>query len=193
MDVITKSAKPHLYISHFLQVKARKMLRKTCVYIYIYINKQVSVSLAFNNVIGSLQYKCQRRSYLCIYFTPKMYRNNTNILMNCIYVPRSCIDTWNHFYNTRRKLFQKRVVLPKLDIYVYIKPYFTKCELWLHCHVCIPKSPTKLVIFSRFKSSLEFVLCVIDISTLNKTYLIFDLFDIVYYLDIVNGSSIWYI
>ena len=28
---------------------------------------------------------------------------------------------------------------------------------------------------SRFKSSLELMLCVIDISTLNKTYLIFDL------------------
>jgi len=29
---------------------------------------------------------------------------------------------------------------------------------------------------SRFKSSLELMLCVIDISTLNKTYLIFDLY-----------------
>ena len=53
---------------------------------------------------------------------------------------------------------------------------FLFCFFALWCHViCVCKVILYLYVLlcnSRFKSSLELMLCVIDISTLNKTYLI---------------------
>jgi hypothetical protein len=52
-----------------------------------------------------------------------------------------------------------------LNISAMLQKHNDKCQMFVYfdyTNVC----------YSRFKSSLELMLCVIDISTLNKTYLI---------------------
>jgi hypothetical protein len=117
-----------------------------------------------------------------------------NCLWNCIYVCMSlllCMSmyTWAYAFMLLDSVLINCICNCVLCMhefaFMYVYVYMSLCfilmsmhtsyfALWCHV-ICVCQVILYFLCNSRFKSSLELMLCVIDISTLNKTYLIFDL------------------